>query len=593
MKRVLFIVLGIGIPLLLAAVVGLASRSPLAGESTIFIATDIITMAAERPSADAIYVRSGVIAGLGSLDDIRALAGTDADEIDLGTAALLPGLIEVHTHPTASALLGTAIDVSGFTHDSRAEIMATLRDAADSFSPTPWLIAFGWDPVMVADLEPPTLAELDRIAPDQPMVVLTQMMHDAYANSAALAAANIDRTTENPTGAEFVRDADGQLTGTVREVAAIARLLEAMPAAPIGAADLLLSLQYAKYARAGYTTLAVLGTASNEKRPIEMIAKLSQDERVPVRTVVYGLPHQLDEGGWQPGSVNARFHLRGVKFWMDGSPFAGGAAWAEPYENTPLTLERLHLAPNHAPKLNYSEAEFEKEFERFHKAGFQVAVHVQGERAIDRVLDVTERVQARTPRPDARHRLEHNALITRPQLQRALALGVTPSFFIDHIRFYGHRLPEIVGEARTTRYMPIGTAIALGHRATLHSDNPATPIAPLRVLQTAVARSPRANADVIAPDERLSIEQALGAMTINAAWQLGMEDRIGSLEVGKSADFTVLDRNPLEVETGALTEIKVLGTWIDGQPVDTRSWRRANVALAWRALRHVLADATD
>ncbi len=605
MKRILFI--GIGIPLMLAALVGLvglATTPPSAAIRTIFIADNIVTMADAGPSGErdqtinAVYVNDGVIRGLGALDDMRRLAGANADEIDLRPATLLPGLIEVHTHPIAAALLGATVDVSGFTHDSRESVMAALEYAAASFSPSPWLLAFGWDPVMIDDLEAPTLAELDEISPDRPMVILTQMMHDAYANSAALAAAAIDDDTVNPPGGEFVRDEDGRLTGTVREIAAIDRLLDAMPPAPAGAADLLLSLQYAKYARAGYTTLAVLGATGKQPKSIEMMAALAEDEHVPVRTVVYGLPEQLDAGNWKARSGNSRFTIRGVKFWMDGSPFAGGAAWAGPYENTPLTLERLHLGRDHRPELTHDEASFEREFARFHEAGFQVAVHAQGERAIDRVLDVAERVQARSPRPDARHRLEHNALITRAQLSRALELGVTPSFFIDHIRFYGHRLPEIVGAERTERYMPIATALALGHRATLHSDNPATPIAPMRVLQTAVSRKPR-SADpgggdvVIGAHERLTIEQALRAITIDAAWQLGLEATIGSLEVGKAADFTVVDRNPFDVTPEALTDLSVVSTWLDGQPVDTRPWRRANVALAWTALRSVLFEGED
>jgi predicted amidohydrolase YtcJ len=569
------------------------SRSPGAPRAAVFVAADIVTMSSALDSATAVFVEDGVISGIGSTDAMRKLAGTDTAVIDLGTATLLPGLIEVHTHPLAAALLGTTIDVSGFTHDSRSEVMQTLAEATEKFSLGAWLVAFGWDPLLIDDLEPPTLAELDALSPDRPLVVLTQMMHDAYANSAALAAAGIDENTPNPQGAEFVRDATGALTGTIREVGAISRLLSRMPEAPEGSVELLLSLQYAKYARAGYTTVGVLGPAANVDRPLHLMAGLAQDEHIPVRAVVYGLPEQIDAGGWQPGPLNDRFRVRGVKFWMDGSPFAGGAAWDEPYENNALTLERLHLTRDHMPELNYEQDAFEALFEKYHRRGFQVAVHVQGERAVRRVLDTVERVQRRVPREDARHRLEHNALITEAQLERALLLGVTPSFFIDHIYFYGHRLPELVGEERTQRYMPIGTALELGHRATLHSDNPATPISPFRVLRGALLRAPRGRSDsatpsALAPSERLTIQQALRAMTIDAAWQLGIENHIGSLEVGKAADFLALSSNPLNTPAPALTDIEVLGTWVGGQPVDTRPWRRANIVRGLTAVRQAI-----
>jgi predicted amidohydrolase YtcJ len=238
--------------------------------------------------------------------------------------------------------------------------------------------------------------------------------------------------------------------------------------------------------------------------------------------------------------------------------------------------------------LNYELAAFTEELGRFHRAGYHVAVHTQGERAVELVLDAAESVLDAQPWPDHRHRLEHNALITKEQMQRAKALGFELSFFPDHIYYYGDRLPEIVGD-RVGRYMPVGTAFREGHRATLHSDNPMTPIGPLRVMRTAMLRIPRKGGAVIGPSERLSIDQALRAMTTNAARQLGVEEHRGSLEPGKAADLVILSRNPRETPPEELAEIEVLGTWIDGQPVDIRKASRPNLALALRALRQMAA----
>jgi predicted amidohydrolase YtcJ len=441
---------------------------------------------------------------------------------------------------------------------------------------------------MIAGLEPPTLAELDALSPDKPFVILTQAMHQAFANSAALREAGISRDTPDPPGGEFGRHADGELTGAVLEVNAINYLLRALPALPSALTALILRWQLAEYARGGFTTIAVLGSVGRAEDPIGLLESLAEDARVPVRAVVYGLPAQLDLDSGPKTIHDGRFVLRGVKFWMDGSPYTGGAAFAEPYEDTKLTRESMHLPAGHMGPLNYELAAFTDELSRFHRAGYHVAVHTQGERAVELVLDAAESVLEAQPWPDHRHRLEHNALISIEQIRRAKELGFELSFFPDHIYYYGHRLPEIVGD-RVGRYMPVGTAFREGHGATLHSDNPMTPIGPLRVLKTSVLRQPRKGGAVIGPGERLSIDQALRAMTTNAARQLGVEDHRGSLEPGKVADLVVLSRNPRETPPEKLAEIEVIGTWVDGQPVDTRRASRPNLALALRAIRQMVA----
>jgi hypothetical protein len=317
-----------------------------------------------------------------------------------------------------------------------------------------------------------------------------------------------------------------------------------------------------------------------------MLRRLADDPRVPVRSVVYGLPAQLDLDEKPEANHDTRFELRGVKFWMDGSPYTGGAAFAEPYEDTALTREQLHLQPGHMGPLNYDLDAFTEELGRFHRAGYHVAVHTQGERAVQLVLDAAEAVLKTHPWDDHRHRLEHNALITTEQIRRAKTLGFELSFFTDHIYFYGDRLPELVGD-RVDRYMPAGTAFREGHLATIHSDNPMTPIGPLRVMRTSMLRIPRKGGEPMAPSERLTIEQALRAMTINAARQLGVEEHRGSLEQGKAADLVVLSRNPLDTRPERFGDIEVLGTWIDGQPVDARKVSRPNLTIALRALRQV------
>jgi len=576
-----FLIVSAASILLICLAVSIWLRSPRVGSRLIFVGGTILTMS-QPETVDAMYIKDGVIQLVGSEADVLTASGGESEIINLEGATVMPGLIETHTHPIATALTGQAVDVSGFSHNSRAEIMATLKEASESYAPLGWVTAFGWDPILIDDLDPPTLAELDAISPDRPLFILTQMMHEAYANSAVMEAAGITRDTPDPAGGELVRDSNGNLTGVIREVNAIKMIVDAMPTPPAGIPDLLVNLQLGKYAQHGITTVGVLGPVGRIEEPLESLRMLGSDRSAPVRLIVYALPDQI--GPSETPNVSGRFRLRGVKFWMDGSPFAGGAAWAEPYENTPLVRERLNLGVDHMAELNYTQDDFQERFAEFHRRGFQLAVHVQGERAIDAVLDAVESTLKEHPRKDHRHRLEHNALITETQLQRARALGVTVSFFIDHIYFYGEKLPQLIGEKRLERYMPLRTAIDTGHRVTLHTDSPGSPLGLWRAMRTAILRTPRGTNVPIGAQQQLTIVEALHAVTSHASWQLGLEDEVGTLEVGKHADLVVLSHNPTTIPVERLTEIEVLSTWINGQPVDVRPFSEGNFHLAWQAL---------
>lgn len=578
--------MGLGsVMLVLGFTVHLWLSSPTAPNATIFYGGDIITMDPNVPTPAALLVENGKITGAGPLDHLRGQA-PDAALHDLKGAALMPGLIEPHTHPIAAAQFATTIDVSGFTHSSRKDVIETLRREIPD-TQTPWALAFGWDPVMVDDLEPPTLAELDALSPDKPLLILTQMMHDAYANSLALAAANITDDSPNPPAGEFVKDAAGKLTGTIREVGAINHLFSAMPRPPTGTNDLLLNLFLAEYARAGYTTIGVLGPVGNDADPIALLQRRLNTDGAPVQALIYALPNQLSANS-TPSPDTAGTPTIGVKFWMDGSPYAGGAAVREPYEVNTLTTDRLHLKPGHTGALMISDADYAAQFYDYHKRGFQIATHVQGELAVDRVLEVAEQVLSDHPRADHRHRLEHNALITEVQLKRAHDLGFTTSFFIDHIRFYGDKLPKLFGEARAERYMPIGSALSVGHAVSVHGDHPATPIGPLRSLITLLERKPNGQDEPIGRDQTLNRMDALRAMTIHPAWQLGIENTRGSLSVGKQADLVILSASPLTEPTHKLEDIQVLATWIAGQPIDHRKTTYANAKLLMTVIKNYL-----
>ena len=191
-----------------------------------------------------------------------------------------------------------------------------------------------------------------------------------------------------------------------------------------------------------------------------------------------------------------------------------------------------------------------------------------------------EHIQTVKPTPTLNHRLEHNALITKEQMARAADLGVSLGFFVDHIYYYGHVLPQLFGSNRSNRYMPIKSAIESGAIVTLHGDHPATPVNAVQTLKSATARASRIGAEKLAPKEAISPSDALKAMTLNAAIQLGQEKTLGSITIGRQADFTLFSGDPL-VEN--LDTIVPLATWKAGQPVDTRAVSWLKPPLIWKA----------
>ena len=235
-----------------------------------------------------------------------------------------------------------------------------------------------------------------------------------------------------------------------------------------------------------------------------------------------------------------------------------------------MTRELLKFAPypNYGTLFHETEGMYQLMLP-IHRDGWQIATHAHGERAIDQVLGVYERLLAAHPRIGHRHRLEHCGLITQEQLVRANDLGVSLSFFVDHVYYFGEALRDnILGPERGGRYMPLGSATRGGHKWTVHSDSPVVPLNPLRTLQTAVTRVMRGTTEVLAPDQRVEVVDGLKAYTVHGAEQIHHGHLLGSLEAGKLADFTVLDRNPLSVPAGEIRDIEVVATYRYGNKVN-------------------------
>jgi len=548
----------------------------------IFIGGDIITVDDKNPEARAIAVHNGKIQAIGSETEVLKYEGNNTEVVDLKGNTLMPGFIDIHTHPILSAKTAETIDVSGFNHKNQAEVMESLKKGIEEKGSGEWVIAFGWDPAILRNLEAPTLKELDQMAPENPLFIIAQTLHSGFANSLALEEAGINKYTPNPEGGYFDKDENGELTGLIVEVGAMTKIGDATPKYPRAAYLYLLTKQMETYSKAGYTTIVAPGLQPIIPKHIQSLQEVAEHPNSPVRVFTYPLFDRLEKTHFKPSQGNQKFKVLGPKFWIDGSPYAGGMAMNEPYLDNEFTRNKLGIKFGKKGHLTYENERLFFLIEKFHKEGWQIAAHIQGERAAKQFLDAVEKAQQIFPRKDYRHRMEHNALVTSEQLKRAFRLGVTPSFYIDHIYYYGDALKEvIVGPKRAARFMPVNSAKKAGHRFTLHTDSPSSPIGVLRMMRVAVTRKTRSGKYVLGHDEKITVNDAIKAVTINAAWQIFEEDTRGSLEVGKLADFTVLSRNLKKIPPEEWKSVEIVGTYLAGEPAvnEGLSWRKINLMI--------------
>lgn len=561
----------------------------------LFFGGDIVTVNDKQPQVEALAVYEGKIQALGKLSTIEKLAGPNTKLVDLKGRTLMPGFIDIHTHPILSAMMSQTIDVSGFNHDTPQEVIASLRQGIKEKSAGEWVIAYGWDPAIITDLQSPTLKALDALAPNNPLLIISQTLHSGFVNTQAYQEAGIDKDTPDPIGGYFEKDSNGELNGHIVEVGAMAEFSKATPKYPLSAYLYLLTEQLEKYSQAGYTTVVAPGLQSIIPDHLQSIKEVSEHNNSPVRMLTYPMFQDLEDSDFQPQQGNEQFTVLGPKLWVDGSPYAGGMAMDAPYLNNDFTQKKLGINEGSMGHLTYNDDKLEALVSHYHKQGWQISAHVQGERAARAFINAVEKVLKEHPRNDHRHRMEHNALVTHQQLKKAKQLGITVSFYIDHINYYGDALRNyIVGKDRAERFMAVNSAIKSGHTVTLHTDTPSSPLGPLRAMRVAIMRNTQSNQYILGEEEAISPMNAIKALTINAAWQIFEEHSRGSLEVGKLADFTILNKNLLKTPPQDWEKVAIDSTYLDGTQVENKKWNARKVSLvlqtAWGMLVQKVND---
>lgn len=559
----------------IAATTPVLAQTPSKSPITVFTAKKIITMDATRPVATAVAVRDGQILGVGSVEDLKPWLKDQSYTLDdqFKDKVIMPGFIEPHLHPIVGALLFTTVwitpepwNIMGQETLAVKGHKAYLTALQKAFNESPEankpFITWGYSAFFHGDLN---RAELDTISKTRPIMVWERSTHQGYFNTAALNLLQISaELVKNNPQANY---ADGHFWEDTFFSLIIPRLLK------YHFFDLsLLGKEYKKTGDYlnynGITTVSDMSTGiANWDLEIKAIQQAYDHKESALRVLITPDPFHIAQ--LKKISADDAFALilkcnqynsahvlcnKTIKLFADGAMFSqmmkiSAPGYIDGHEGIWLT-----------PKDTLIELAG-----LYWNAGYQIHVHTNGDEGLKRVLDMLEQLQDSKPRADARFTIEHYGYATAGVARRIAKLGAIVSanpFYIYDLAnaFAKHGL----GADRAARIVPLRSLVKQNIPIALHSDFGMAPAQPLLLAQIAATRQ-TLNGKVVSPQEKLTVAQALRAITIDAAYILHMEDTLGSIEAGKAADFTILTQDPYAVPLNQLSTIKIWGTVFAGQ----------------------------
>lgn len=551
---------------ILAARGSSADRRPVRADKVdLLVLGSIATGNPDHPTAEAMGVRDGRIVALGSRAELAGLAADETQVVDGGDGVVIPGLIEPHMHLWSTGLFVGWEDCSKDANPTFDDVVATLKAAAAKAQPGEWICGQLFDPSRYPG-EPDLTADiLDQVSSTNPVAVTNASMHFIYVNNAAFAAAGVTVDTPDPPSGFFVR-AGGRLTGVVGEANGILAIARAMPQKSPADFASALRLIMNTAAERGVTSMREASTGNlmgvNE---VGLLHQINAAAMLPTRITTAQtslVPNATwAEAGVVPGFGDDMVRAVAWKVIGDGSNQGRSAYLREAY------LGRM----GEFGMINFTLDQIKAYIHEGHEAGWQVMVHANGDAALDVILTAYEGVLAGVTPHDLRHRVEHVSISHPEQFRRMAASGISPSFLIAHVYWWGRVLRDnILGPERANGLHPVKTALDFGLRPSLHSDYNVSPIHPLRSASIAVLRTMQEGGDVLGPDLRVTPEQALRAVTVDAAWQTHQDD-CGTLEVGKFADYAIASANPWTTDAAAWPDITFRETRLGGAV----AWQRS------------------
>lgn len=554
----------LSIPALLVLAFLLIPQAPkVETADLVFKNGNIYTVDERRPKAEAIAVRADRIVFVGSNSDAQKYVSNATRVIDLRGKTVLPGLTDSHQHLSGVGFREMTLNLEGTT--SLEDFLSTVKARVDQAKPGEWVSGRGWIETFWKPPVFPTRAQLDKIAPNNPVILTRADGHASVVNSAALKTAGIDKNTPNPFGGEISKGTDGEPNGMLID-AAQGLVRRHIPGTTAQDAERAVILGVKRNLELGWTQIQDAGGTYAEA---ELFKKLYGEGKIKLR--IYKAVHgpgpsatQLMTAGPIIGAFDNRFTFRTIKVVSDGALGSRGAALLEPYSDAPttsgfLTVKKEELAPMLARAL---------------ETGIQVETHAIGDLANRFTLDEYQKAFEAVPQKqrkvaDPRWRVEHAQIVNPVDLPRFAKLGVIPSMQPSHAIGDLHFAPSRVGIARLKGAYAWQSLIKSGAIISGGSDAPVERGEPMIEFYGAVARKDMKgfSGEGWHPEEAVTREQALKMFTIWPAYAAFEETLRGSIEVGKLADFTILSADIMKIPEMEILKTRCMMTVINGEVV--------------------------
>jgi predicted amidohydrolase YtcJ len=533
-----------------------------ASATLILRSATIHTMDDDGTIAEAMVVRDGEIVYVGDDEGTRAYEGPNATILDLSDKTVFPGFHDAYTHLIMGGTDLLYVDL--FAATTVEELVGTVSSWAEQNPESPWVQGSGWSMAAFGGLlhKP----QLDAVVSDRPVFLYSSDGHSAFVNSMALELAGITADTPDPEDGQIERDDTGAPTGVLRE-SACDLVAELIPPYPVDRVDEGLALAMHEANQFGITTIV---DASVRDWMLAGYARAEAQGSLTLRVhaAVWIEPKLLGDLD-QVEALRSKYssesvQVDSVKFFVDGLIESETAVMLEPYTS----------GANGTPI--YSDEELHEAAIALDAMGFQLHAHVIGDGAARQFLDTVEAVIEANGASDRRPQLAHLEVVDPEDWPRFAALGAHANFqmqgaypdpYIQELTW------PLIGEERSEYLYPIGALYAAGATIVAGSDWSVSSMNPFEAIEVAVTRQdPWSNdGEILTPEHRIDLETALRAYTSDGAEATFSEDLVGSLEVGKRADFVVVDRDPFAIPASELSDVQVEATWLDGETVFQRA----------------------
>ncbi len=530
----------------------------------------IVTVDKNESIVEAVLVENGLIKAIGASDELLSQVDEATEKIDLDGKVVLPGFIDPHGHIVAIAQTLMITNLSEC--NSKEEFMEVLRNKLKNDPPKEgeWLIGFGYDNTRFEGEEHPTKFDLDSISSDIPMFISHASGHIATTNSKALELMGYIGDYKVPEGGvvRTVSEGSKEPNGVLEENACLdPEIKKAIPAPSVETLMSSISKAQDIYAAYGITTAQ---DASVDKGMNQLLMGAAHASVLKMDIVGFAVQQVtfdlLKNEGTPKREYFNHYKLLGGKTWLDGSP-QGKTAWlTKPYHEVPEGQPADYCGYGTQPDEVVTEY-----FKGCIERNIQVNVHTNGDAAGDQFIRCYKKALEEAPKTvDLRPVMVHAQTVREDQLDEMNELGIIPTFFLDHIWFWGdYHYDSVFGPERANRLSPAKSALDRGMNFTLHQDPPVKMPNMVLAIHNAVNRKTQSGR-VLGEDLRIPVMEAIKAVTINGAYQYFEEDIKGSLEVGKYADLVILDGNPLDVAEDKIKEINVLETVKQGNTIYKR-----------------------